>query len=136
MDSSVMELPSLDEDGRVLKVRVAGPAALLVSKLHKIAEREDQKDRLSDKDALDVLRLLRGVETAFLAAGVRRLLGADVSQAVTLESLDLLRHLFGAPVAVGVEMSVRATEGLEDPGTIRASCVALASDLLAAVGRV
>ncbi len=31
-------------------------------------------------------------------------------------------------------MAVRATEGLEDPATIRASCVALASDLLDALG--
>jgi hypothetical protein len=136
VDFSVMELPSLDDDPRRLRVRVAGPAALLVSKLHKIAEREGQKDRLSDKDALDVLRLLRGVETAPLASGIRRLSGADVSRSVTAEALELLRWLFGSAEAVGVEMAVRATEGLEDPATIRASCVALASDLLEALGKV
>lgn len=52
--------------------------------------------------------------------------------------LDLL-----VPEAVGgtgrrgarlVEMAVRATEGLEDPATIRGSCVVLASDLLEAIG--
>jgi len=38
------------------------PHVLLVSKLHKIGEREDQPERLADKDALDVFRLLRGIE--------------------------------------------------------------------------
>lgn len=136
VDFGVMELPGLEDDRRSLRVRVAGPAALLVSKLHKIAEREDQPDRLSDKDALDVLRLLRGVETEPLAAGVRRLSGADVSRPVTQEAVELLRRLFGSREAVGVEMALRATEGLEDPATIRVSCVALAQDLLEAVGRV
>ena len=35
---------------------------------------------------------------------------------------------------VGAEMVVRATEGLEDPATIRASCQVLAARLLASVG--
>ena len=135
VDSSVMELGSLDDDPRRLRVRVAGPAALLVSKLHKIGEREDQPDRLADKDALDIFRLLRGIDTASLAESIRRLQDQDVSRAVTGEALDLLLHLFGAPGAKGVEMVVRATEGLEDPATIRASCVALAWDLLEATGK-
>ena len=130
VDSSVVELRSLDDDPRRLSVRVAGPAALLVSKLHKIAEREDEPDRLGDKDALDVLRLLRGIDTAALAESIRRLLDHDLSRKVTREALDLLRRLFGAVDAKGVEMVVRATEGLENPATIRGSCVALASDLL------
>jgi len=41
-------------DQRVVTVDVAGPAALLVSKLHKIAEREGQLERSDDKDAHDV----------------------------------------------------------------------------------
>ena len=105
-----------------------------MSKLHKIGEREDQPDRLADKDALDIFRLLRGIDTASLAESIRRLLGKDVSRAVTGEALKLLRHLFGRPDANGVEMVVRATEGLEDPATIRASCVGLASELLEAIG--
>jgi hypothetical protein len=132
VDSSAMELGGLDDDPRRLTVRVAGPAALLVSKLHKIGEREDQPDRLADKDALDVLRLLRGIDTAPFAESIRRLQDHDVSRAVTRQALDLLRRLFGTPDAKGVEMVVRATEGLEDPATIRASCVVLASELLSA----
>lgn len=134
VDSSVMELRSLDDDPRRIRVRVAGPAALLVSKLHKIADREDQPDRLGDKDALDILRLLRGIGTATLADSMRGLLEHELSREVSGEALDLLRRLLAVPGATGVEMAVRATEGLEDPATIRGSCVALASDLLEAIG--
>ena len=134
VDSSVMELRSLDDDPRRMRVHVAGPATLVVSKLHKIADREDQPDRLGDKDALDILRLLRGIGTEELAESLRRLLNHDLSRDVTREGLAMLRRLLGAADAKGVEMAVRATEGLEDPATIRASCVALASELLEAIG--
>lgn len=40
-----------DTDPRVLEVAVAGPAALLVAKLHKIAERIDSPDQSRNKDA-------------------------------------------------------------------------------------
>ena len=129
-----MELGSLDHDPCRIRVRVAGSAALLVSKLHKIADREHQPGRLGDKDALDILRLLRGIDTEQLAESIRRLLNHDLSREVTGEGLDLLRRLLGAADATGVEMAVRATEGLEDPATIRGSCVALATDLLEAIG--
>ncbi|HMJ32423.1 MAG TPA: hypothetical protein VK501_00790 [Baekduia sp.] len=44
-------------DSRTYEANVAGPAALLVVKLHKIAERRDTPTRLVDKDAHDVHRL-------------------------------------------------------------------------------
>lgn len=47
-------------DPRCFEIAVAGPAALLVAKLHKLAER-GEGERTRDKDALDVLRLLRRV---------------------------------------------------------------------------
>ena len=47
-----------DKDDRAFDVAVAGPAALVVAKLHKIAERVDTLGRREDKDALDILRLL------------------------------------------------------------------------------
>ena len=50
-----------DKDDRTFEVAVAGPAALLGAKLHKIAERVDTPGRREDKDALDILRLLQAV---------------------------------------------------------------------------
>ena len=67
-----MRLNALDEDDRrEFEVRVAGPSALLVAKLHKLADRSGQGDakRLKDKDALDVLRLLRAIPVERLAQG-------------------------------------------------------------------
>jgi hypothetical protein len=49
-------------DDRRYQVAVAGTAALLVAKIHKIGDRLDDSrrpDRQADKDALDVLRLVR-----------------------------------------------------------------------------
>jgi hypothetical protein len=133
IDKSPMEIGALDDDARRFKISVAGPAALLVSKLHKIADRTDQADRLGDKDALDVLRLLQGIGTQELADSLQRLLAQEVSGEVTRQALDLLLRLFGAEDGTGVEMAVRATEGLEDPATIRSSCTVLAAELLEAV---
>lgn len=74
IDADRLRLTALEpDDRRVFELRVAGPAALLVAKVHKIAERHGTL-RESDKDALDVLRLLRGTETPDLAARCRRLL--------------------------------------------------------------
>ena len=64
---------------------VAGPAALLIAKLHKIAERvsERKRRRLDDKDALGILRLLQATDTDSLAATLVQLLQSDVAREVT-----------------------------------------------------
>jgi hypothetical protein len=134
VDNEIRQLRALDGDSASASLRVAGPAALLVSKLHKIADRESRPNRLGDKDALDVLRLLRGVSTEAHPAGLGRTLADPVSHAVTHEAVGLLRSLFGAPSATGTAMAVRATEGLEDAATVRGSCEALASHLIEAMG--
>jgi len=59
-------------DRRLVTMWIAGPAALLVAKPHKIAERVSDGDRVQDKDALDVLRLLRTVRIGDLVARLRR----------------------------------------------------------------
>ena len=113
---------------------VAGPAALLVAKLHKLADQASVLARLHDKDALDVLRLLRGVSTEALARSIRRLLADSLSATVSDEAIEFLRRDFGSEAAQGTLMSVRATEGLEDPEVLAASCAALTADLLSALG--
>ena len=71
-------------DNREFEIAVAGPAALLVSKLHKIVERADTPSRSMDKDALDVLRILRGTSTDDLSSSIRRL---RVKSCLQLEKL-------------------------------------------------
>jgi len=120
-------------DSRRCEIWVAGPAALLVAKLIKISERQDNAKRLRDKDALDVFRLLRSIETAEIAERWTHL-GADSrSRSVSNQAQAALGDLFTAPAALGCQMVLRATEGLEDPDEIARSCAILGGDLAAAL---
>ena len=131
VDHAAMRLSALDaKDDRTFDVAVAGPAALLVAKLHKIVDRlDDSPGRVKDKDGLDVLRLLRAIPTERLAQDLAKLLQQDVSRNVTEEAVGYLSTLFGTTTSEGTQMAVRATELLEDPEQIAASCAALASEL-------
>ncbi len=120
-------------DKRRFQVASAGPAALLVAKLLKIADRADTPSRQEDKDALDILRLLRETPTETVASRLQRLLQVELSRDVTEEAIRLLAELFATPDAKGSLMAARAATPLEDPETIAASCAALASDLLQAL---
>ncbi len=116
-------------DPREVSIWVAGPGALLVAKIHKIAERVDARDRVRDKDALDVLRLLRAIDTDVLAGRVRSLLDHELARPITEEASRLLPVLFAEPDSDGVHMAVRAAGAGEDAATIAASLVALVEDL-------
>lgn len=136
VDHSLFMIDAFDpDDRRRFQIRVAGPSALLVAKLHKLADRtaERRGSRLEDKDALDVLRLLRAVPTKTLAVGLDRLRNDALCAEVTNEGIGHLRTLFGAVATRGTEMAVRATEGLEDPAIIARSCVALSVAVLRAI---
>ena len=121
-------------DGRQASMWVAGAGALFVAKVHKIAERVDHNDRVLDKDALDVLRLLRATDTDDLAARLRSLTGHDLAGSVTTEAIGLVPQLFGSGQSDGVLMAVRAAGAAEDAATIAGSLVALASDLGSSLG--
>ncbi len=117
--------------GRTVELWVAGPGALLVAKVHKIAERVGNQDRVRDKDALDVLRLLRAVETDDLARRLTIVHSTELSAAVTNEAVGLLPELFGTSESAGVATAVRAAGRGEEPATIGDSLMALIDDLLA-----
>lgn len=134
VDREVRELRALDpEDRRHVRVAVAGPAALLVAKIHKAAERVDAPDRLVDKDALDVLRLLQAVPTQTLADAVIGLREVDVSRAVTLEAIDLGWDLLASESGRGVAMAVRAAGPSGDSAVVAVSMVTLWRDLAKAL---
>jgi hypothetical protein len=136
VDNAVMTIRALAaDDDRSVEARVAGPAALLVAKLHKIGDRQETPDRLLDKDAYDVYRLLVAVKTDVLAAALIRLLSDELAGDVTSVALDYLAKLFGTDESVGSVMAGRAEELVGDPAVVAAACAALAGDLLAAVGR-
>lgn len=123
-------------DLRACEVRVAGTAALMVAKAHKIGERAaDAPDRLVDKDAHDVYRILVATETGKLATDFVRLLADELSGETTAEAIDLLRDLFAAgPEAIGSVMAGRTEEGIGEPATVALQTSILTSDFLAALG--
>jgi hypothetical protein len=134
VDREVREIGALDErDTRRFRVAVAGPAALLVAKLHKIHERVDAQRLASDKDALDVLRLLRAVPTETFAGALDRLREDPLSAEVTEQAISYLRELFSSPGAPGSSMAARAASPLEPEDVISGSCAVLSQDLLGAL---
>lgn len=120
-------------DRRRFEVSVAGPAALIVGKVYKILDRAGDADRSSDKDALDVLRLMRAVSTPEIERRFRVLLAHQVSSEVAQITIARLPQLFGAPNAIGCQMAAQAAAPLEDPEIIAASLAALTGDLLQAL---
>jgi hypothetical protein len=135
VDHAFMMVSALDPaDDREVTVAVAGPTALLVAKLHKLYERKTDSNRLHNKDALDVYRLLQEIPTESFAENMRVLLRDGRSREVTELGLLYLRELFGAPDALGSRMAGAAVESLDDPGRIAASCAYLTEDLLTAIG--
>ncbi len=137
VDQAEMEIRSLDEAGdpRRMAAKVAGPGALLVAKLFKISERSGTA-RANDKDALDVLRILQGIETETLSASIARMRADERSRRATDRAVELLGELFGARRSQGSVMAARATQPLMDGEEVRLSCEVLAGDLLAAIGGV
>jgi hypothetical protein len=134
IDYDVMRLPSLDaEDERVFDIRVAGPAALLIAKLHKIQDRRGSPARSNDKDALDVFRLLRGTTTEEMSVRYHKLLGNPRSHDESSSAMQLLQELFAHRRGTGVEMALHAVGPLSDPNEIAASCEILVADLLRAL---
>ncbi|MGW6725121.1 hypothetical protein ACWF9G_04370 [Nocardia sp. NPDC055029] len=137
VDFCPMAVPAIDPlDQRVIVANVAGPAALLVAKMHKIFERIATPGRLNDKDAHDSYRILRAVDTERLGAAIRVLLADPISAEVTSEAIGYLDDLFASgPRAQGARMAGRAEEGVGEPDQVAVSVAYLADDLVKAVGR-
>lgn len=135
VDNSPMLVTALDDsDDRAHTANVAGPAALLVAKLHKLGERQATPGRLIDKDAHDLFRLLVATPTQGLADTLRRLRGDELAGPTTVRALTYLDDLFArGPDAPGAVMAGRAEEGVGDPLTVAASAAVLAEDLLRAI---
>jgi hypothetical protein len=135
VDFGMRRVESLDPgDPRAFDVAVAGPAALLVAKRHKIAERVGTK-RAEDKDALDVLRLLRGMDAKTLAARLVALENDPRSAAITTEATGHLSTLFGTDDSPGCVMAGRAAFPAEAADVIAKSAAILSVQVLRAAGR-
>jgi hypothetical protein len=136
VDKVTTTITALDPgDNRSFDVAVARPAALLVAKLHKIAERisEREQRRVDDKDALDIWRLLQAIETSQLRTALLKLVDVDVARDVTREAFVVLSTHFTDSRSAGPRMAARAVGTLMSAEEVAATCAALASDLLRAL---
>ena len=118
--------------GRAYVMNVAGPAALLVAKVHKLIDRigADDNRRINSKDAFDVFRLLQAVEIVELIADLNILATAEISAEVTDEAMASFHGLFGTSNAVGTQLVADHVAGIENTDVIVASSVALSEALI------
>lgn len=131
VDRTLEQVTALDpRDDRRVEAKVAGTAALLVAKMHKIQDRVGDRNRLTDKDAADVYRLMGSVAPGDLVPDIRRLLEDPRAADVTREATAVLRDLFGRRGAPGIVMGTRALEGVVPAETVTATFTGFVSALL------
>jgi hypothetical protein len=133
VDHAPMTIAALDpEDGRAIVVEVAGLAAMVVAKCYKIRDRLDDKrvDRLSDKDAADVYRIMQSASPADLGGTIMRLRADRIAGAVTATAMTLMADLFGTRGGPAITMAQRALALAIDPDQIGAVCIAFTAALL------
>lgn len=111
VDRSPMTITALDGSGRSAEVNVAGPVALLVAKAYKIHDRLDNPNRLTNKDAGDVYRLMVGTPQREVTAAFHTLVQDPLVGEVTTIGLKYLRELFGGAAAPGVLLAAEALAG-------------------------
>jgi hypothetical protein len=133
IDRSLLSISALEPgDSRRVIANVAGPAALLVAKMHKIHDRvaSGKTDRISDKDALDVYRIMQTTEPDEISQTLRRLQDNVVAGAVTSTALEYMQELFGRRAGAGVTMAQNALRLAIDEETIATLSIAFTQRVL------
>lgn len=113
VDHSSMTITALEpSDTRQFEVEVAGVAALLVAKAHKIHDRlaSNRPGRAEDKDAADVYRLMQTSSPTDLAARLATLREHETAGPVTEAAIGYLVELFGRRNGAGIQMAARALQ--------------------------
>lgn len=132
VDNDLMQIKALDPaDRRSSGLRVAGTAALLVAKTHKLHDRIEsaRKDRLDDKDASDVVRLMQTSSPGAVAKTLSDLLAHASAGPPTEFAIQRFRILFGGRAGGGIEMAAEALRGAMPSDRVRAICLAYTGEL-------
>lgn len=132
VDNDVMSIGSLeDDDDRTAQIPVAGVAALIIAKSHKIADRVEtgNDERLKDKDAADVVRLMRTSAPDTVAATLCSLRAHPDAGMSTTSGIEQFDRLFGSRGGEGIEMATRALRKAMPPERVRAICLAWTREL-------
>ncbi|MFJ3826046.1 hypothetical protein [Streptomyces nodosus] len=134
VDRSLMTVTSLTPgDPRRVDAYVAGPAALLVAKAIKLDERirdaDKRPNRLSNKDAGDVYRIMTTVPAADVAAAFTTLRNDPRVGDIARQGFELLRTLFGGAATPGTDLAVQALAGDIPEARIRVLAPAFVASL-------
>ncbi len=137
VDNELIAIEALEpEDQRRARLRVAGVAALLVAKTHKIVDRvkTGREDRLADKDGADVVRLMVASSPVAVASTVKDLMGESAAATATEFAMEHLEELFGRRAGAGIELASRALREAMPAERVRAISLAYTGELYAALG--
>ncbi len=131
VDHDGLAVSGVGGDTRISTIAVAGPAALLIAKLIKLSERLDEtRGRAQDKDASDVLRLIRTTPPTVMAERLQWIRHQAVAAPVAEQAITALHPLFGTPAAPGVVMARRAVTGDLDPARVADQLTAYTADVI------
>lgn len=136
VDHSPLTIQALDpEDDRSTRAEVAGVAALLVAKAHKLHDRGQggRSHRLVAKDAADVVRLMQATLPAAVGSTLMSLVDHPVAGKPSKDALTYIDELFGRPGRLGIELATTALAGVIAPDRVGAICTAYVAVLLARV---
>jgi hypothetical protein len=132
IDRDLLTVTGLDDsESRSFAVQVAGPGALLIAKGYKLRDRlgQGKADRIADKDAADVYRLILATPIAEVLLRLRPLLADEIAGPVCREGIALLMRHFGARNAQGVQMASDALRSAVDARQIAEICTGFAREL-------
>ena len=126
VDHGPLLITALDKaDSRTIEAEVAGPTALLIAKAHKIHDRTGdlRANRLRDKDAADVVRLMQTFPASDIRATLVELSSDSIAGPIAMTGHTYLDELFGRRGRPGIEMAARALRLNMDAETVEVICV-------------
>jgi hypothetical protein len=133
VDYAPMTVAALEPaDERSLRTHVAGPAALMVAKAHKIHDRvqRGRPGRVLDKDAGDVLRLMQTTTPTVVGVTLAELAAHPMAGPASTAALGYLETLFGRRGRPGIEMAMRAMRLAVPAARVEAICTAYTAAIL------
>lgn len=135
VDHSPITVEAMEpRDVRAVVVEVAGFAALLVAKMHKIRHRRrGRPNRLSDKDAADVYRIMQVASPDEVAMTLDQLCRHAMAADATKQALSYLDELFGRRAGGGVTLAQRALRGSVDETSVATLCVSFTERVISSL---
>ena len=136
VDNRLMSITALEPtDDRIIQMKVAGPAALVVAKTFKICERieeveDGKRDRRTNKDAHDLYRLLRKVDPSETAIGFSSLLSSEIGRDPALWALEALSKYGMRPESQICTQAGSAEAGIGDEEEVAESTAALIAEVV------